>query len=79
MALAQQGIDDALVQQQIAELLPEEQRAAQAAQAKFSRQVSISGLPPELAQKIWRYLRYRGFGGKAIKHALDLLQAHGPP
>ena len=74
MALAQQGIAEELAKEQVAELLPEEERAAQAAHAKFFRQASTEGMTPELAQKIWRYLSYRGFGGKAIKHALDMLK-----
>lgn len=74
MALAQQGISEELAKDQIAELLPEEARAAQSAGAKFTRQVTEQGLTPELKQKIWRYLGYRGFSSIAIKHALDHLK-----
>jgi SOS response regulatory protein OraA/RecX len=75
MLLAQKGIAEDLASAQIAELLPEEERAAQAASAKFAQQVTAEkGISPELAQKIWRHLGYRGFSGKAIKHALNVLK-----
>lgn len=75
MALAQKGIAEDLAKEQIAELLPEEERAAQAAKAKFAQHVAEQqGVSAELAQKIWRYLGYRGFSGKAIKYALDILK-----
>lgn len=73
-SLAQQGIDEHLAKAEIADLLPEEDRAAQAACAKFSRQLDQAGMTPEVAQKIWRHLGYRGFSGKAIKHALNTLK-----
>lgn len=73
-SLAQQGIDENLAKAQFAELLPEEERAAQVVGAKFSKQIIEGGMTPELAQKIWRYLGYRGFSGKAIKHALNTLK-----
>lgn len=78
VALAQQGISEDLAKEQIAELPPEGDRAAQAASAKFSKQVAEEGMTPELAQKIWRYLGYRGFRSEAIKHALNLLKEATP-
>jgi regulatory protein len=74
MMLMQKGIDEQTAKEQIAELLPEEERAAQVAKAKFAVQVGFGGITPELSQKIWRYVAYRGFGSKAIKHALHCLK-----
>jgi regulatory protein len=71
--LVQKGIAEDLAKEQIAELPPEEERAAQAAKAKFLQQVIEDGMPPELVQKIWRHLGYRGFSSHAIKHALTCL------
>jgi regulatory protein len=78
MALAQQGIDEDLAKEQIAELAPEDERAVQSAAAKFAGQVADEGMTPQLAQKIWRYLGYRGFSGQAIKHALNVLKEAAP-
>lgn len=73
-SLSQQGIDESLAEAQIAELLPEEERAMHAASSKFSKLLAENGMTQELAQKIWRHLGYRGFSSKAIKHALDCLK-----
>lgn len=78
-ALAQQGIEEDVAKEQIAELLPEHERAAHSAAAKFSRQVEQEGMTPQLAQKIWRYLGYRGFSSHAIKHALTMLKEAAHP
>ncbi|MDQ9169533.1 regulatory protein RecX [Oxalobacteraceae bacterium R-40] len=72
--LVQKGVAEELAKEQIAELPPEDERAAQAANAKFLQQVIEAGMSPELSQKIWRYLGYRGFSSHAIKHALTCLR-----
>jgi regulatory protein len=74
MALAQKGIDENTAKEQIAELAPEEERAVQAAISKFSRHVSAEGMTADLQKKVWRFLGYRGFSGKAIKAAIDRLK-----
>lgn len=68
-ALAAKGIAEEQIEEQIAQLEPEPDRAI-AAVSRFEGQP----LDQKLRAKIWHYLRYRGFGSDAIRAAVAHLE-----
>ena len=60
--LAEQGIESELVAQELEQLEPEYERACAAA-----RRFVGKALTPELRQKAFRYLTYRGFGFDVVQ------------
>lgn len=74
MKLKQKGVADDVAKAQLEELAPEEDRAVQAA-SRFEAEIEISGMTPPVRQKIYRFLSYRCFSIKAIRHTIDHLSA----
>ncbi|MGI4935590.1 MAG: regulatory protein RecX [Janthinobacterium lividum] len=74
MTLRQKGIAVDLAREQVSQLGPEEERVLLASE-KYRSQVAREGLTAPLKVKIYRFLAYRGFSSKAIRVAIESLQA----